>query len=64
MSNTYLRCCDLKIKGIWMHCPRCGRYLMSGDSRFKQMKDIGCDNAEYELVVSLPETPEPSKEQK
>lgn len=28
MSNTNCRMCDIVVKGLYLNCPRCGKYLM------------------------------------
>lgn len=30
MSNTYCRFCEITVKGLYLNCPKCGKYLTPG----------------------------------
>ena len=45
MSKTYCRFCDITLRGIYLHCPKCGKYL----SPYGNEPDIAPEP--YELVI-------------
>lgn len=49
MSKTHCRFCELNFNGLYLHCPKCGKYLVPeivGDPQ----PDIEPENDEYEIV--------------
>jgi len=45
MSKSYCRFCELKFEGIYLNCPKCGKWLPP----FKG-KDIAPENDDYVIV--------------
>ena len=48
MSKTYCRFCEVTVKGLYLNCPKCGKWLMPGAPG----DDI--DPEPYESVMDMP----------
>jgi hypothetical protein len=49
MSNTHCRFCEVTIKGIYLNCPKCGRYLVP-NSRGKRIAPEPYELADTKLT--------------
>jgi len=50
MSNTHCRFCEITVKGLYLNCPKCGKWLAPVDG-----SDI--EPEEYELAGMTPKPP-------
>lgn len=48
MSKSYCRFCKLLFKGLYLNCPKCGKWLPPKE--FTNGEDIEPENCEYEIV--------------
>lgn len=55
MSASYCRFCEMSFVGIYLNCPRCGKWLAPGEG-----KDIAPDD-EYEIAERSVSTPLPDE---
>jgi hypothetical protein len=48
MSKTYCRFCELRFVGLYLNCPKCGKWLAPRD--LTDGSDIDPENCAYEIV--------------
>lgn len=49
MSKTYCRFCEVRFIGIYLNCPKCGKWLAPMD--VAPGRDMEPENCEYEMVL-------------